>query len=211
MSLIENLQWRHAVKAFDPTQSVSEEAIDKIIEATRLAPTSSGLQPFRVIVVKNQAVKAQLVAGSLNPDSMKECSHVLVFAGWKNYSAEKIDAVYDMTTDERDLPRGRFNSYTDMLKASVAKKSAQENFEHIARQAYIGLGLALAQAAELKVDSCPAEGFNPDLIDEILELDKLGLKSIVIMYVGVADPKRDWIAPMAKVRTPDEDFVIEYN
>lgn len=211
MSLIENLQWRHAVKAFDPTQSVSEEAIDKIIEATRLAPTSSGLQPFRVIVVKNQAVKAQLVAGSLNPDSMKECSHVLVFAGWKNYSAEKIDAVYDMTTDERDLPRGRFNSYTDMLKASVAKKSAQENFEHIARQAYIGLGLALAQAAELKVDSCPAEGFNPDLIDEILELDKLGLKSIVIMYVGVADPKRDWIAPMAKVRIPDEDFVIEYN
>ena len=93
MSLIENLQWRHAVKAFDPNQSVSQENIDKIIEAARLAPTSSGLQPFKVIVVKNQAIKAQLVAGALNPDCMKECSHVLVFAGWQDYSAEKIDTV----------------------------------------------------------------------------------------------------------------------
>lgn len=211
MSLIENLQWRHAVKAFDPNQSVSQENIDKIIEAARLAPTSSGLQPFKVIVVKNQAIKAQLVAGALNPDCMKECSHVLVFAGWQDYSAEKIDSVYDMTTDERGLPRGRFDSYTSMLKASVAKKSADENFEHIARQAYIGLGLALAQAAELKVDSCPAEGFDPKLIDEVLGLEKLGLKSIVIMYVGVSDPARDWIAPMAKVRVATEDFVIEYN
>ena len=83
MSLIENLQWRHAVKAFDPNQSVSQENIDKIIEATRLAPTSSGLQPFKVIVVKNQAIKAQLVAGAFNPDCMKECSHMLVFAGWQ--------------------------------------------------------------------------------------------------------------------------------
>ena len=92
MSLIENLQWRHAVKAFDPNQSVSQENIDKIIEATRLAPTSSGLQPFKVIVVKNQAIKAQLVAGAFNPDCMKECSHMLVFAGWQDLSAEVEEA-----------------------------------------------------------------------------------------------------------------------
>lgn len=210
MSLLEDLNWRHAVKAFKPNEKVSQENIDKIVEAARLAPTSSGLQPFRLLVVESQEVKDKLVKGALNPECMQECSHVLIFAGWKDYSEQKIDDVYDMTTDKRGLPRGRFSSYTDQLKQHVANQSTDQNFEHIARQAYIGLGLALAQAAELKVDSCPAEGFSTDLVDEVLELDKLGLKSIVLMYVGVADPERDWIAPMAKVRIPTEEFVIKY-
>lgn len=210
MSLLEDLNWRHAVKAFKPNEKVSHENIDKIVDAARLAPTSSGLQPFRLLVVESQEVKDKLVKGALNPECMQECSHVLIFAGWKDYSEQKIDDVYDMTTDKRGLPRGRFSSYTDQLKQHVANQSTDQNFEHIARQAYIGLGLALAQAAELKVDSCPAEGFSTDLVDEVLELDKLGLKSIVLMYVGVADPERDWIAPMAKVRIPTEEFVIKY-
>ena len=210
MSLLEDLNWRHAVKAFKPNEKVSQENIDKIIEATRLAPTSSGLQPFRLLVVEDQDIKDKLVKGALNPECMQECSHIIIFAGWKDYSEQKIDDVYDMTTDKRGLPRGRFNSYTDQLKQHVANQSAEENFEHIARQAYIGLGLALAQAAELKVDSCPAEGFSTDLVDEVLELDKQGLKSIVLMYVGVADPERDWIGSMAKVRIPTEEFVIKY-
>lgn len=210
MSLLEDLNWRHAVKAFKPNEKVSQENIDKIVEAARLAPTSSGLQPFRLLVVEDQDIKNKLVKGALNPECMQECSHVLVFAGWKDYSEQKIDDVYDMTTDKRGLPRGRFSSYTDQLKQHVANQSAEENFEHIARQAYISMGLALAQAAELKVDSCPAEGFSTELVDEVLELDKQGLKSIVLIYVGVADPERDWMGSMAKVRLPTEDFVINY-
>lgn len=210
MSLLEDLNWRHAVKAFKPNEKISQENIDKIVEAARLAPTSSGLQPFRLLVVENQDIKDKLVEGALNPECMQECSHVLIFAGWQDYSEQKIDEVYDMTTDKRGLPRGRFNSYTDKLKQHVASQSTEENFEHIARQAYIAMGLALAQAAELKIDSCPVEGFSTDLVDEVLELDKQGLKSIALMYVGVADPERDWIGSMAKVRIPTEEFVITY-
>lgn len=209
MSLIDNLNWRHAVKAFKSGEKVSQDNIDKIIEATRLAPTSSGLQPFRLIVVENQAVKEKLVEGALNPDCMKDCSHVFVFAGWDNYTDDKIDHVFDMTTDARDLPRGRFSSYTDQLKDAMNAQTQAQNFAHIGKQAYIALGLAMAQAAELKVDTCPAEGFNPQVIDDVLALDKHGLKSIVILYVGVSDPERDWIAPMAKVRVATDDFVIE--
>ena len=112
MALIDNLNWRHAVKAFDPSKKVSEENVEKIIEAARLAPTSSGLQQFRVIKVTNQEIKEKLVKGALNPDCMRECSHVLVFAAWDTYTAERIDKVYDFTTDERGLPRGRFSVAT---------------------------------------------------------------------------------------------------
>ena len=210
MALLEDLNWRHAVKAYDATKKVSKEAIDKIVEAARLAPTSSGLQPFQVLVVENQDLKEKLVKGALNPECMRDCSHVLIFAGWDRYTAERIDKVYDYTTAERGLPQGRFNSYTDMLKKMYLAQPAEENFAHIARQTYIALGLSLAQAAELKVDSTPVEGFDNSVVDEILALDKLGLKSVSLMYVGYADTPNDWIAPMKKVRTPKAEFVLEF-
>lgn len=210
MSLIEDLNWRHAVKAYDPTKKVSEDKIEKIVEAARLAPTSSGLQQFRVIVVRDQAIKEKLVSGALNPECMKNCSHVIIFAAWDKYTAERIDNMYDFITDERGLPKGRFVSYTDKLKNIYLQQPEEVNFVHTARQSYIGLGLALAQAAELKVDSTPVEGFDNSIVDEVLDLKKYGLKSVSLMYVGYADPQNDWIAPMKKVRIPREEFLLEF-
>jgi len=209
MSLIEDLKWRYATKKYDPTKKVSQEDIDKIVEAARLAPTSSGLQQFRVLVVSNQEIKEKLAPSSLNPEVMVDCSHVLVFAAWDRYTAELIDTIYDRITDERGLPRGRFGSYTDKIKNLYLNETAEENFVHTARQSYIGFALAIAQAAELRIDSTPAEGFDNALVDELLDLKSLGLKSVTLLYLGYRD-ENDWLAPMKKVRNPVEDFVIEY-
>ena len=208
MSLIENLNWRHAVKAYDSTKKVSEEDLNKILEVARLAPTSSGLQPFRVIVVEDQMLKEQMVKGAFNPEVMRDCSQVLVFAAWDSYSDTKIDKVYDHHTDVRDLPRGRFSSYTDQIKVLYNGQTKEEHFAHTARQTYIALGLAMAQAAELKIDSTPAEGFSNAVVDEILGLEKLGLKSVTLLYLGYRDDANDYLAHMKKVRIPMEEFII---
>lgn len=209
MSLIEDLNWRHAVKAYDPSKKVSQEDLYSILEAARLAPTSSGLQPFRIVVVENQELKEKMVQGALNPEVMRDSSHVLVFAAWDSYSNEKIDKVYDHHTDVRDLPQGRFNSYTDMLKKIYGEQTPAEHFAHTARQTYISLGLAMAQAAELKIDSTPAEGFSNDVVDEILNLKELGLKSVSLLYLGYRDAEKDWLSTMKKVRVPMEEFIIK--
>lgn len=209
MSLIEDLKWRYATKKYDPTKKVSQADIDKIVEAARLAPTSSGLQQFRVLVVSNQDIKQKLAPSSLNPEVMVDCSHVLVFAAWDRYTAERIDSIYDRITDERGLPRGRFGSYTNKIKDIYLNETAEENFVHTARQSYIAFAMAIAQAAELKIDSTPAEGFNNALVDEVLDLGSIGLKSVTLLYLGYRD-ESDWLAPMKKVRNPVEDFVIEY-
>ena len=208
MSLLENLQWRHAVKAYDPTKKVAKEDLDRILEAARLAPTSSGLQPFRIISVENQELKEKMVAGALNPEVMRDCSHVLVFAAWDSYSEEKIDKVYDYHTDVRELPKGRFGSYTDQLKQIYGAQTPDQHFAHTARQTYIALALAMAQAAELKIDSTPAEGFSNEVVDEILGLREMGLKSVSLLYLGYRDEERDWLSSMKKVRIPMEEFVI---
>jgi len=209
MSLIENLNWRHAVKAYDPTKKVSQEDLNTILESARLAPTSSGLQPFRIIVVENQELKEKMVAGALNPEVMRDSSHVLVFAAWDSYSNEKIDKVYDYHTDVRDLPRGRFGSYTDKIKEMYGAQTAEEHFAHTARQTYIALGIALAQAAELKIDSTPAEGFSNAIVDEVLGLKELGLKSVSLLYLGYRDEANDWLSSMKKVRIPMDEFIIK--
>ncbi|REC46520.1 NAD(P)H-dependent oxidoreductase [Chryseobacterium pennipullorum] len=209
MSLIENLNWRHAVKAYDPTKKVSQEDLNTILESARLAPTSSGLQPFRIIVVENQELKERMVAGALNPEVMRDSSHVLVFAAWDSYSNEKIDQVYDYHTDVRDLPRGRFGSYTDKIKEMYGAQSAEEHFAHTARQTYIALGIALAQAAELKIDTTPAEGFSNEVVDEVLGLRELGLKSVSLLYLGYRDEANDWLSSMKKVRIPMDEFIIK--
>ena len=106
--LLDDLKWRYATKVYQEGKKVSQENIDKIVEAARLAPTSSGLQPFRLVVIDDQKTKEELAEGALNQVAVTTCSHVIVFAVWDNYTDERIDQVYDFITDERGLPRGRF-------------------------------------------------------------------------------------------------------
>ncbi|MBP8757917.1 MAG: NAD(P)H-dependent oxidoreductase [Prevotella sp.] len=208
MALLDNLKWRYATKAYDSTKKVDQQDVDKIIEAARLAPTSSGLEQFRIIVISDQKLKEKIVPIAMDQKNIAQCSHLLVFAAWDKYTEERIDDIYNYITDERGLPRGRFGSYTTKLKALYLPQTAEENFAHTARQAYIGLGMALAQAAELKVDSTPMEGFDNDALDELLGLKAKGLRSVVLMPIGYRDVTNDWLVNMKKVRVPKEDFAI---
>lgn len=209
MALLDDLKWRYATKAYDATKKVDQKDVDKIIEAARLAPTSSGLQQFRIMVITDQELKEKIVPIAMDQQNIAQCSHLLVFAAWDRYTEERIDDIYNYTTDQRGLPRGRFDSYTNKLKALYLPQTAEENFAHTARQAYIGLGLALAQAAELKVDSTPMEGFDNSALDELLDLRSKGLRSVVLMPIGYRDNENDWLVNMKKVRIPKDTFVIE--
>jgi nitroreductase / dihydropteridine reductase len=209
MALLDDLKWRYATKAYDSTKKVDQKDVDKIIEAARMAPTSSGLQQFRIMVITNQELKEKIVPIAMDQQNIAQCSHLLVFAAWDRYTEKRIDDIYNYTTDERGLPRGRFDSYTNKLKALYLPQTAEENFAHTARQAYIGLGLALAQAAELKVDSTPMEGFDNSALDELLDLRSKGLRSVVLMPLGYRDAANDWLVNMKKVRNPKDTFIIE--
>jgi nitroreductase/dihydropteridine reductase len=209
MALLDDLQWRYATKKYDPTKQVPQEYVDKIVEAARLAPTSSGLQPFRIIVVTDPELKEKLVPIAWGQRVVADASHILIFAAWDRYTEERIDDVYDRTTDERGLPRGRFGSYTDKLKAMYLPQEADVNFAHAARQAYIGFGLSIAQAAELKVDATPMEGFSGPELDTLLDLPSKGLRSVLMLPLGYRDAENDWLRPMKKVRSPREEFVLD--
>lgn len=205
-TLINHLNWRYATKKMNPANAVPQEKVDAIVEAVRLAPTSSGLQPFELIVVTNTEMRSKIAEAAGGQSQIVDGSHLLVFAAWDNYTAERIDEVVQLTVDARgDLPLIR--GYFDNLKANYLPRDSETNYAHAARQAYIALGVALVAAAEQQVDSTPMEGFSPDAVDAILGLRDRGLRSVVLMPLGYRDPEGDWLFPMAKLRKPTSNLV----
>lgn len=209
MKLLDTLKWRYAAKKLNPNKTVNQELVDQIVEAARLAPTSSGLQPFKVIVITNQELKEKIVPIAYGQQQVADGSHLLVFAAWDNYTAERIDHIYNLITTERSQAADRYNAYTERLKAMYLNRPAQENFEHAARQSYIAFAFAIAAAADLGVDCTPMEGFDSEALDQLLNLKEQGLKSVTILPLGYRDEANDWLVNLKKVRHPQSEFVSE--
>lgn len=207
MSLIQDLQWRYATKKMSG-EKVAQEKVDYIIEAARLAPTSSGLQPFKVIQITDPELKAKIQPIAFNQSQIVDASHLLIFAANASYTEDHINSIFAHSERERGLPVGYSNDYKNMLIAKYAQETAEQHFVHTAKQAYIGFGLAIAAAAEQKVDATPMEGFVNDQLDELLGLEKLGLKSVLILTLGYRDEANDWLANLKKVRTSQDEFLI---
>src|SRR5690606_18847152 len=157
MQLLEALNWRYATKKMNGLP-VPQEKVDKILDATQLAPTSSGLQPFKILVITNPELKAKIQPIAFNQSQIVDGSHLLVFAAWDNYTEKRIDDVFAHTAIERGIPISTFDDYCNRLKGMYLSRPAEKNFEHAARQVYIAFGLAIAAAAELQVDATPMEG-----------------------------------------------------
>ncbi|MDZ7937787.1 MAG: NAD(P)H-dependent oxidoreductase [Rhodoferax sp.] len=207
--LIQKLEWRYATKKFNPAKAVPQEKVDRILEAVRLAATSSGLQPYEVIVVTSHEVRAKIQPIAWNQAQITEGSHLLVFAAWDNYTVERINAMFDLVNEERGMKNEGWENYRKMLLGMYPQRSAEENYQHAARQAYIGLGTALVAAAEEQVDSTPMEGFDPKALDEILGLNARGLRSVAILPLGYRADEGDWLQNLKKVRRPRDQFITE--
>lgn len=207
--LLDRLNWRYATKKMDPSKKVPQDKLDRIIDAVRLAPTSSGLQPFELIMVNDPAKRAEIQAIAWNQSQVTEGSHLMVFAAWDNYTEARINMMFDLVNEERGFTNEGWEAYRQQLLAGYPPRDPQVNFEHAARQAYIGLGLAMTAAAFEEVDCTPMEGFDPAALDEILGLSAKGLKSVAILPLGYRDADNDWLANLKKVRRAKEDFVSE--
>ena len=205
-TLNEQLNWRYATKKMDPTRTVAQEKIEAIIEAIRMSPTSSGTQPFELIVVTNKNIREEICKAASNQTPIIDGSHLLVFAAWDNYTEARIDEVADLNVKLRgDLPL--IGQYYGNLKSNYIPRDAEINYAHAARQAYIALGIAMVAAAEQEVDCTPMEGFSPAVVDEILGLKERGLRSVVLLPLGYRDEEGDWLLNMAKVRKSRETMI----
>ena len=206
-TLIDKLQWRYATKKMNPALPVPQDKLDRILEAIRLTATSSGLQPYEVLIVNDPALRARIRQHAWDQAQVTEASHLLVFAAWDNYTPERINQMFDLVNEQRGFRNEGWEAYRQKLLGWYPQRSAEENYQHAARQAYIGLGTALIAAAEEQVDATPMEGFTPDDVDEILGLKARGLRSVLLLPLGYRQADGDWLVNLKKVRRAKDQFV----
>ena len=204
MTLIKDLNWRYATKNMNG-KAVSEEKLNVILEATNLAATSYGLQPFTVIVVENKDMKAQLQAAAYGQTQVGSSSHILVFTVPLEITAADIQTFIDNVATTRHVPANVLDHYKSMMLDTVVALPAEQQQIWATKQAYIALGTALTAAAEQKVDACPMEGFDVAAFDKILGLTEKRLKAIVMLPIGFRADS-DATANFAKVRKSKEEM-----
>lgn len=195
------LQWRNATKGFDKTKQVSEGDLKIVLDAIRFAPTSFGLQPFHVNVVSDQPTKEKLTLAGWNQPQYKTASHVIVFSSLINVK-ERITQFLDLMSNGNPQIRDGLKGYEGMMRGALESRSSAELKAWADKQAYIALGFAMAACAELKIDSCPMEGFVPDQINAVMGFT--GHQSVsVILPIGYRDAG---IAVRPKVRFSERDL-----
>jgi len=204
MSLIENLNWRYATKKMTG-ETISEDALNNILEATRLSASSYGLQPYNIIVVSNPETKKQLLPAAYGQTQITDSSHLLVFSIWENISDKQVGNYINDIATTRGIPAEALKGFADTILGTVKNLSPEQQQAWASKQAYIALGTALIAAAEQQVDATPMEGFIPEAFDTILGLKEKGLKSVVILALGLRSEKDD-LANALKVRRAKDSF-----
>lgn len=204
--LMERLNWRYAVKKYDPTRSVSEEDWQVLEDSVILAPTSFGLQPFKLIVVTDPAVRERLREAAYGQPQITDSSHLAVFAYKRVLDQKDVAAYVDRIAEVRGVERHSLNELENVINGS-AKRAIDGGYIEAwnSRQAYIALGFLLETAAMLGIDATPMEGFDAARFNEILGLD--GHSAVVVAAVGYRD-ENDWLAPLPKVRARRDDLVV---
>jgi len=208
MTLLESLEWRYAAKRMSGAK-VSEDKIEKLLEAIRLSASGFGLQPYQVLVIENPELQAQIQPIAYGQPQIVEASHLLVFAAWNEVTEEKINHFINTVSQQRNVPIEMLADYKNAIAGGLLSRPQDLQANWAAKQVYLAMGTALAAAAELRIDSTPMEGFIPAKLDELLGLKEKGLHSVLILAVGERHAEADFMSGATKVRYPKEELFIK--
>lgn len=207
--MIDALEWRYATKKFDDAEVIHQDKIELLKKAFNLTPTSYGLQPLRLVILKDQEIKDKLYDHSYNQIQVKTASHVLVICTENTVDEEFIKHNFELQKEIRDTKDEIINPFREFLIKDFGNKSDQNIRDWAVNQAYLALGNLLTICAAEKIDACPMEGFEKEAYNDILNLKEKGISSALVLPIGYR-AKDDKFADFKKVRRPQKETIIEY-
>lgn len=208
MGNIKALKWRYATKKFDSEKILSEEKIKVLKQAFNLTATSYGLQPLKMVVIKNKEIQEKLRKFSYNQQQVSTASHVLVICIEDKIGKAFIENYFKMVKNIRNTPDEILAPFREFLVDDFESKASAEIHSWALNQAYLSLGTLLTVCATEEIDACPMEGFEPDKYDALLRLQDRNLKSVLVLPVGYRSSD-DEFSNFKKVRRPLSDVIIE--
>lgn len=209
MSLIEPFKWRYAVKKFDSQKKLTSAQFNYLLESINLAPTSYGLQPFKVLSIESPSVREQLKAQAWGQSQVTDAAQVLIFAAQTTLSTQDVAEYVLRIAQTRNVEAASLEGYASMMNGTIQSRSAEQLTAWASRQAYIALGFLMAAAAEAGIDVCPMEGFDAAGFDDTLGLKEKGLTAVVMATIGFRAGD-DGYQHAAKVRKTLDQLILKY-
>ena len=206
MSLIDSLNWRYATTKFDTSKTISDNEIDKLKEITKLSPSSWGFQFYKVLVITDKELKQKLLPTAYNQSQIVDCSHLFIFCSYKSVFESDIDQMIEefhhLRANDENYSKESTDKYASGAKKSILNMNQAKQLEWLKKQCYIALGQLMVGCADMRIDSCPMEGFKSDEVDEILDLHSQNLTSVVLLPAGYRSVE-DKYQHKTKVRKPN--------
>jgi nitroreductase len=206
-ALLAALNWRYAVKAFDPSARIPEDIWSVLEQSLVLTPSSYGLQPWKFLVVTDPALKAKLEPHAWNQKQVTQCSHFVVFLVKRGVNEADVDRWIARMSEVQSVPVEKLKGYKDFMMGDFVNGPRKTVVDEWAtRQVYIALGNFMTSAAVLGVDTCPMEGIVPPKFDEVLGLEGSGYATVVACAAGHRSAQ-DKYASSPKVRYPSNTVI----
>ncbi len=166
------MAFRHACKAFNPEKAIPEDEFASMLEVVRTSPSSFGMEPWRLIVVRNPNLRKALKSACWNQNQITDCSELVVFTTDNDTVRSDTPYVRKMF-ERRGLPAEAVDTYMGVYKNYLAPIEADEVLleNWTAKQCYIAMANMMTYAATLQIDSCPIEGFDKEEVEAILDLE----------------------------------------
>jgi nitroreductase/dihydropteridine reductase len=209
MGIIDDLKWRYATKKFDSEKQLSANKLDVLKEAFNLTAVSYGLQTLKLVVIKDKGIRERLVEIAYGQRQVVDASHLMIICIQSEIDTHDVESHFETVKAIRNTPDVILEPFKAQLKSTIAEMPKAKKLDWAAKQAYIALGNLMTVCAIEGIDSCPMEGFVPEQLDKTLNLDKQGLKSVLMLPVGYrADD--DMFSKLKKVRKSISETVIEF-
>lgn len=205
--IIKDLEWRYAVKKFDSSKEIEVSKLERIKKAFILTATSYGLQPIKMVVLKNKDLQEQLVEFSYGQRQVAQASHLLILCIEKKIDADYISSYFKKVKDIRGTSDSVLEPFKKELVSEFTKMDTKQIEQWAINQVYLAMGNLLTICAVEQLDACPMEGFIPERYDELLNLSSKGLASVLVLPIGYR-AEDDMFSELKKVRRDMENSII---
>ncbi len=156
-----------------------------IFEVTNTAPTSMGLEAWRVLSIRDRELKKELEPFfGYNAKKMEDASDIVLFISkkaeafydtpWAKTRVLAILKKIDQTYGTNKVNKAeKINNLMETLKSHDYGNNNSNHTEWAKRQPYIAIAYMMLAAKELDIDSTPIEGFSAENLNKFLLVKKL--------------------------------------
>lgn len=184
------MAFRHACKRFDSAKTIPETQFDALLETVRLSPSSFGMEPWRVLVVRTPELREALKPLCWNQNQITEASELLIFTTENaavRGGTEYVRNMFARRGLDAAATAAYMQRYADYLAPLEADARLLENWT--AKQCYIAAANLMTHAAAMGIDSCPIEGFEKAKVETCLQLPEGRHVALIVALGYRVDPQ----------------------